>query len=335
MTEKAMPPMWNRGERHPHPVVGGEPEAVVRQGVREAAQRLVAQHRSLGRRGGPGGVDDDGRPELAQGRLRFSIAVTEPSGGTDLLGGMRTKARKVDGGWRITGQKMWSTAAHVADYLLLLAISDEEAPKRTQGKTLFLVPADSPGVETRQIPKLGMRAVGSCGVFLDDVFVPDDLVLGEVGRGWYTLLGTLNNERILLAALCTGIIDGVLEESLAHMDTRTAFGRKIGQFQSLQHYIADMVMWQKQAELMVFNAAWLQSQGKPCGLEANMAKVVASEYANRAADLGIQILGGMGYAAETDAQRYWRDSRLLRIGPISSEMARNSIAESVGLPRSF
>lgn len=274
-------------------------------------------------------------PELAQGRLRFSIAVTEPSGGTDLLGGMRTKARKVDGGWRITGQKMWSTAAHVADYLLLLAISDEEAPKRTQGKTLFLVPADSPGVETRQIPKLGMRAVGSCEVFLDDVFVPDDLVLGEVGRGWYTLLGTLNNERILLAALCTGIIDGVLEESLAHMDTRTAFGRKIGQFQSLQHYIADMVMWQKQAELMVFNAAWLQSQGKPCGLEANMAKVVASEYANRAADLGIQILGGMGYAAETDAQRYWRDSRLLRIGPISSEMARNSIAESVGLPRSF
>lgn len=274
-------------------------------------------------------------PELAQGRLRFSIAVTEPSGGTDLLGGMRTKARKVDGGWRITGQKMWSTAAHVADYLLLLAISDEEAPKRTQGKTLFLVPADSPGVETRQIPKLGMRAVGSCGVFLDDVFVPDDLVLGEVGRGWYTLLGTLNNERILLAALCTGIIDGVLEESLTHMNTRTAFGRKIGQFQSLQHYIADMVMWQKQAELMVFNAAWLQSQDKPCGLEANMAKVVASEYANRAADLGIQILGGMGYAAETDAQRYWRDSRLLRIGPISSEMARNSIAESVGLPRSF
>lgn len=274
-------------------------------------------------------------PDLAQGKLRFSIAVTEPSGGTDLLGGMKTKATKVDGGWRITGQKIWSTAAHVADYLLLLARSDDNPIKRTEGKTLFLVPAKSAGLETRQIPKMGMRAVGSCEVFLDDVFVPDDLVLGEPGKAWYTMLGTLNNERIILAAMCTGIIDGVLEDAVAYMNTRSAFGKKIGEFQSLQHYVADIAMWQKQAELMVYNAASLQSAGKACGVESNMAKVVASEYANRAADYGIQILGGMGYAAETDAQRYWRDSRLFRIGPITSEMARNTIAESLGLPRSF
>src|SRR5690606_17339805 len=216
------------------------------------------------------------------------------SGGTDLLGGMRTKARKVDGGWRITGQKMWSTAAHVADYLLLLAISDEEAPKRTQGKTLFLVPADSPGVETRQIPKLGMRAVGSCEVFLDDVFVPDDLVLGEVGRGWYQLLGTLNNERIMVAALALGVLDGVIEEAMRYVKEREAFGKPIGQFQILQHYIADMLIWQEQAELLTFKAAWLQSRGEECGKEANMAKIVASDAAVAAADRGIQILGGMG-----------------------------------------
>ncbi|PXY17430.1 acyl-CoA dehydrogenase family protein [Prauserella muralis] len=274
-------------------------------------------------------------PELAKGNLRFSIAVTEPSGGTDLLGAMKTTATRVDGGWRINGQKIWSTASHVADYLLLLARSDPKPEKKTQGKTLFLVPRTTDGVETRQIPKLGMRAVGSCEVYLEDVFVPDDLVLGEPGAAWYMMLGTLNNERIILSALCTGIIDGVLEDAVEYMNTRSAFGKKIGEFQALQHYVADMVMWQKQAELMTYHAAWLQSTGAPCGTESNMAKVITSEYANRAADLGIQILGGMGYAAETNAQRYWRDSRLFRIGPITSEMARNAIAESMGLPRSF
>ena len=274
-------------------------------------------------------------PELAEGKLKFSIAFTEPSGGTDLLGAMKTVAKRDSGGWRITGQKIWSTAAHVADYLLLLARSDTTVTKKTKGVTLFLVPGQAEGVTTRQIPKLGMRGVGSCEVFLDDVFVPDDLVLGEPGEAWHMLLGTLNNERIMLAALCCGIIDGVLEDGLAYLKEREAFGRKIGQFQSMQHNIADIAMMQKQAELMTFYAASLQAAGKPCGVEANMAKILTSEYANKSADIGIQFLGGMGYAAETDAQRYWRDSRLFRIGPITNEMARNSIAEAMGLPRSF
>lgn len=274
-------------------------------------------------------------PDLAAGKVKFSIAFTEPSGGTDLLGAMKTTATKVDGGWRISGQKIWSTAAHVADYLLLLARSEKNVAKKTQGTTLFLVPGKAEGLTTRQIPKLGMRGVGSCEVFLDDVFVPDDLVLGEPGNAWYMLLGTLNNERIMLAALCCGIIDGVLEDALEYVQQREAFGRKIGSFQAMQHYIADIAMMQKQAELITFYAAHLQATGVPCGVEANMAKVITSEYANKAADLGIQFLGGMGYAAETDAQRYWRDSRLFRIGPITNEMARNSIAEALGLPRSF
>src|SRR5690606_7084816 len=156
-------------------------------------------------------------PDLAAGKLRFVIAVTEPGGGTDVLGAMRTTARPVPGGWRITGQKIWCTAAHDADYLLLLARSDRDVPKRTQGLTLFLVPRPSEGLELRRIPKLGMRAISSCEVFLDDVFVPDDLVLGEPGNAWYQLLGTLNNERIVLAALATGILDGVLEEALRYV----------------------------------------------------------------------------------------------------------------------
>ncbi|OZD87638.1 acyl-CoA dehydrogenase [Rhodococcus sp. 05-2256-B2] len=274
-------------------------------------------------------------PKLADGEIRMSIALTEPSGGTDVLGSMKTVAKKVEGGWRITGQKIWSTAAHVADYLMLVAKSDPNADKASRGMTIFLVPGNAEGITTRQIPKVGMKSVGSCEVWLDDVFVEDRLVVGEVNKGWYQMLETLNNERIMVGALCTGVLDGVFEDALAYLKEREAFGKPIGQFQSLQHFVADMAMWQKQAELMTNYAAWRQEQGLPCGTESTMAKVVASELAGKAADLGMQILGGMGYALETDMQRYWRDVRLYRIGPITSEMARNQIAESYGLPRSF
>jgi acyl-CoA dehydrogenase len=274
-------------------------------------------------------------PDLAEGRSRIAISVTEPSGGTDLLGAMRTIARRTEGGWTISGQKVWSSGAREATHLLLLARTDPEAAKPAHGVTTFLVPNPSEGLTIRHIPKLGMRAFGSCEVFLDEVAVPDDHVIGDVGRGWYQMLTTINNERILVAALCCGIIDGVLEDALEHLVNREAFGGPIGRFQSLQHYVADMAMWQRQAELLTYYAAWRQQRGEPCGTESNMAKVVASEYAGQAADLGIQILGGLGYAAETDMQRYWRDARLYRIGPITNEMARNVIAESFGLPRSF
>jgi acyl-CoA dehydrogenase len=274
-------------------------------------------------------------PQIAAGNARFSIGFTEPGGGTDVLGALRTNAVRADGGWRINGQKTWCSSAHVADYILLLARTDKNVAKRHEGVSLFILPAKSPGVTVREIPKLGMRALGSCDVFLDDVFVPDELVLGEPDRAWRMLLPTLNNERIMLSALCVGILDGVLEDALEYMQTREAFGRKIGQFQALQHHVANIAMWRAQAELAVSKAAWLQSRGLPCGTESTMAKVIASEHAVNAADLGIQILGGMGYSAETDMQRYWRDARLFRIGPITNEMARNTIAESLGLPRSF
>ena len=274
-------------------------------------------------------------PDLANGRARMAISVTEPAGGTDLLGAMTTVAEPVDGGWRLRGQKIWSSGAHAATHLLLLARTDKQAARPAQGVTAFLVPNPSEGLTIRQIPKLGMRGFGSCEVFLDDVVVPDRLVVGEVGRGWYQMLTTLNNERILVAATCTGIIDGVLEDAVEYLKQREAFGKTIGHFQSLQHYVADIAIWQRESELLTYLAAWRQQRNEPCGVESNMAKIVASEYASQAADLGIQILGGMGYAAETDMQRYWRDARLYRIGPITNEMARNLVAESFGLPRSF
>jgi acyl-CoA dehydrogenase len=274
-------------------------------------------------------------PAIAKGEARLSIGFTEPGGGTDLLGGMRTHATRTEDGWLISGNKTWCSSAHVADYILLLARTDRNVEKRHQGLTLFLVPGKAEGLQVSEIPKLGMRSLGSCDVGLDEVFVPDDLVLGEPGRAWYMLLPTLNNERIMLASFCVGILDGILEDVLAFVKEREAFGRKIGGFQILQHYIADIAMWRHQAELLVYEAATLLSEGKDCFMETSAAKVQASEYAVKAADLAIQILGGMGYSAETDAQRYWRDARLFRIGPVTNEMARNSIAELLGLPRSF
>jgi alkylation response protein AidB-like acyl-CoA dehydrogenase len=274
-------------------------------------------------------------PEIAAGNCRVSISFTEPGGGTDVLGAMRTEAVRTEGGWILNGEKIWSSASHVADYLLVLARTDKNVEKRHQGLTLFFVPAKSEGITNTLLPKLGMRAIGSSTVHYKDVFVPDDLVLGEPGRAWYMLLPTLNNERIMVGAQCLGAIDGVLEDALDYMKQRKAFGKPISQFQILQHYVADIAMWRQQVELLLYHTAWLQANGKECGTQANMLKMVASEYAVKAADLGIQILGGMGYSAETDMQRYWRDHRILRITPISNEMVRNSIAESLGLPRSF
>lgn len=274
-------------------------------------------------------------PEMAAGRLRTAISFTEPGGGTDVLGAMRTTAQRASGGWILNGEKIWSTTSDTADYLLLLARSNKNVKRRSEGLSLFFVPRTSAGITTNPLPKLGMRALSSCSVVLQDVFVPDDLLIGEEGNAWLETTRTLNNERIMMSAMCLGMLDGILEDAVAYMQVRKAFGRPIGQFQSLQHYVSEIAMWRKQTELMLYNVAWLQSLDRPCAIEAAMTKTVASEYACQAADLGIQILGGMGYSAETDMQRYWRDARLLRLGPVSNEMARNMIAEGLGLPRSF
>jgi acyl-CoA dehydrogenase len=279
-------------------------------------------------------IRDEFVPAMVAGEKKVAIAITEPGAGTDLLGGMITRAEKVDGGYAVTGAKIWSTMAHVCDYLLLLA-KTSDGGKSSFGKTLFLVPTDQPGVVATPIPKLGMRCVGSCEVQLDEAFVPESHVIGEVDRGWYHILSTLNNERILVAALATGVLRGVLEDSVAYAKERRAFNHAIGDFQVIQHWIADMKMKLMQAELMTYKAAWLFDQGMDAAIESSAAKAVAAEYATWAADRGLQILGGMGYSAEFDMQRYWRDVRLYQIGPVTNEMVRNMVAESVGLERSF
>ena len=276
-------------------------------------------------------------PEIAAGRLMFAITLTEPGGGTDVLNAMRTQARRVDGGWVVNGTKIWSTLAHAADRLFLVARTSPvgDDGKGHRGVTVFLCDAKANGVTATPIPKLGMRSLGSCEVQFDDVFIPDEDVLGEVDGGWRVIAETLNSERIMNGANCTGALSGVLEDMVAYAKERTAFGKPIGQFQAVQHMIADTYTGLETARLLTYRAAWLQASGLPCGLESTMAKLVASEACFAGADRGMQVLGGYGYAMEYDMQRYWRDMRLYRVAPINNEMARNMLAESFGLPRSF
>jgi alkylation response protein AidB-like acyl-CoA dehydrogenase len=285
------------------------------------------------------GTDEQRRrflPEIAAGNMMCAISLTEPDGGTDVLNAMRTRARRVDGGFVVNGTKIWSTLGQAAKRLFLVARTSEIGDGRAHhGVTVFLCDAKTEGITATPIPKLGMRSLGSCEIQFDDVFIPDDDVLGEVDHGWRVLADTLNSERIMNGANCAGALAGVLEDMLAYSRERTAFGKPIGQFQAVQHMIADTMIGLETARLLTYRAAWLQANGKPCAVESTMAKVAASEACFSGADRGMQVLGGYGYSMEYDMQRYWRDMRLYRVAPINNEMGRNFLAESLGLPRSF
>jgi alkylation response protein AidB-like acyl-CoA dehydrogenase len=274
-------------------------------------------------------------PDIAAGKMMFSIALTEPGGGTDVLNAMQTRGEKVDGGWVVNGTKIWSTLAHAADRLFLVARTKSDVARAHEGITVFLCDAKADGITATPIPKLGMRSLGSCEVLLKDVFIPDEDVLGEVDRGWRILADTLNSERIMNGANCTGALEGVLEDMVAYAKQREVFGKPLGQLQAVQHMIADTYIGLETSRLLTYRAAWLQHLGRPCGVESTLAKLVASEVCFAGADRGMQVLGGYGYAMEYDMQRYWRDMRLYRVAPINNEMGRNFLAESLGLPRSF
>ena len=276
-------------------------------------------------------------PQVADGSLHVSFGVTEPDAGTDTTN-ISTRATKVAGGYLIRGRKVWNTKAHIAEKCMLLARTTPlaDAAKRTDGMTLFLADLQVPEVTITPIPKVGRNAVASCEVVFDDLFVGADDVIGAVGRGFHQLLDGLNPERILLAAEALGIGRAALRKAVAYGNERVVFGRPIGQNQGIAFPLADAHMRLRAAELMIRRASELYDAGQPCGEEANSAKYLAAEAAYDAADRALQTHGGMGYATEYDVERYWRESRLVRIAPISQEMILNYVAEHVlGLPRSY
>jgi acyl-CoA dehydrogenase len=273
-------------------------------------------------------------PRLCRGEIKFALGLTEPSGGTDVLA-MKAFAEEDGDSFVINGQKIFTSLGHESEYIITVVRTDKNPPKKSMGFSVFVVDSKAPGVEIHRIKTLGIHATGTNSVFYNDVRVPRECLLGEKDKGWYGLLGTLNNERILTAALDVGITQAVLEDAIAYANERHAFGRPIAQYQLIQDYIARIATGLETSRLLTYKAAWMQSLGKSCGREATMAKYHASEVAFEAADMGISILGGYGYTMEYDMQRYWRDSRLNRIGPVSNEMAKLYIAQTLGCPKSY
>jgi alkylation response protein AidB-like acyl-CoA dehydrogenase len=275
-------------------------------------------------------------PKIAKGEIKFAMAVTEPGGGTDILGALKTVAKPDGGNFIVNGQKIFITNAHKADYLLTLVKTDETTRKKTKSLSLFLIPVkDNPGIEIVPIKKFTIKGASACEIYFDNARVPAANMLGELHNGWYELLKTLNHERIMVAALTNGLGQAALEDMVAYAKSREAFGRPIGQYQAIQHKVADTVMELEFAKLITYKATWLLEQGKPCHLEAAMAKLVSSEMAFKAGTRGLDILAGYGVTLDYDMQRYFRDSRQCTFSPISNEMVRNFIAEQYGLPRSY
>jgi acyl-CoA dehydrogenase len=276
-------------------------------------------------------------PATASGELHVSFGVTEDDAGTD-TSRIRTVARRDGSRFIVNGKKIWNSKAQQAQKILLLARTTprEECRKPLEGMTLFLADLDPAHCEIREIPKLGRNAVNSNEVFVHDLPVSQDDVVGEVGQGFRCLLDGLTPERIVVAAEAIGIGRRAVEVAAHYARERTVFDRPIGQNQAIAHPLADSVSELEAGELLWQKAGWTYDHAGDAAALANMAKLRCSEAAFRATDRALQTFGGMGYAREFHVERYWREARLGRIAPISNEMVRNYLAQHVlGLPRSY
>ena len=261
---------------------------------------------------------------LASGKLLGCFALSEPEAGSDAAA-QRTTATRDGDDFVISGVKNWITNGPVADVCVLFTMNDRAAGHK--GITAFILPMDTKGVRTGPPDdKLGIRGSKSCQIFLDDVRLPASHVLGEVGGGFKVAMSTLDGGRIGIAAQALGIARAALEDSLAYAQTRKTFGKPIGQHQAIQWKLADMATEIDAARLLTLRAAYLKDAKQSYGKEAAMAKLMASDVANKAAREGIQIFGGNGYVTEYPVERHFRDAKITEIYEGTSEIQRLVIA---------
>ena len=276
-------------------------------------------------------------PPLVRGTDQVCFGVTEPDAGLDTTN-IKTFATKVDGGYRVTGRKMWTSTAQVANKILILVrtAAKSASAKATDGMTLLYTDLDRTKVEVRRIPKHGRAAVDSNAVFIDDLFVPEEDRIGEEGRGFYYLLDSLNPERILIAVEAIGIGQDALHRAAQYARERVVFGRPIGANQSVQHPLADCWLNLEAALLMASRAAELYDAGQPCASEANGAKLLGGRAGYQACLQAVLTHGGMGYAKEYHVERLLREVLINRIAPVSEQLILCFIAEkALGQPRSY
>lgn len=266
-------------------------------------------------------------PKLARGEIRFALSLSEPGSGSDAAS-LVTRAELDGEEWVINGQKMFCSAAQVADYILLMTRTDPEAPKH-KGITMLLVPTGTKGMEIRRLKKLGLKPMDLNEIFLTDCRIPKENVIGEVNGGWMNALKTLDYERCCLTGVNVGAAQSVLEKILQYTDERKQFGQKINSFQLTKAKLADMDMEIEAARLLLYRSASLVDRGIPNNKESAMANLFSSEMYVRAALNGMRMMGGWGYLMEFDMQRHFRDSKLAEIGGGTSEILRIIIAKEL------
>jgi acyl-CoA dehydrogenase len=277
-------------------------------------------------------------PGIASGEVRLqAFAITEPTVGSDTTR-IQTRAERVDGGYVIRGQKIWTSRALHSDLMLLLARTTplEEVEKRTEGLSVFVVDMRAAGTKIDIRPIKTMMNHATTEVFLDGVEVPVEALVGEEGQGFRYILDAMNAERILIAAECIGDGRWFVDKAARYASERVVFGRPIGANQGVQFPIARAHAAIEAADLVRYKAAWLFEAGEPCGPEANIAKLLASEASWQAANACLDTHGGYGFAAEYDVERKFRETRLYSIAPISNNLVLAYVGQHVlGMPRSY
>ncbi|MCS6784280.1 MAG: acyl-CoA dehydrogenase family protein [Candidatus Caldarchaeum sp.] len=276
-------------------------------------------------------------PKLVEGKLICSFAHTEPNAGVNTFD-IQTYAQKEGDGYRINGQKIWITLAHMADIIVVVARTTprEKIRKKSEGLTLLLVDAKQNGVKTSKIYGMALRPLSSNLVYFEDVWVPESHVLGVVDRGWEALSALLNAERVCTASISIGCGEFLLEKAVDYASNRRVFGRPIGSNQAIQFPLAEVKAELETAKLMTQKAAWLFDKGKDCAFEANVAALTAARAAFKAADRAVQTFGGNGFAEDNDIERFFRDTRLFKTAPVPEEMVLNYIGTRIlNMPRSF
>ena len=276
-------------------------------------------------------------PPIIAGTDRACFGVTEPDAGLDTTH-ISTRAVRRGDRYIVNGRKVWTSTAQVANKILLLTRTQsfEDSARPSHGMTLFYTDLDRARIEVRQIDKMGRNAVDSNALFIDNLEIPEEHRIGEEGRGFQYLLHGLNSERIIVAAGILGAARYVLDKAVAYAKERVVFGRPIGQNQAIQHPLAEIWIGQEAAGLMLHKAAALYDQGEECGPQVNAAKYLCAELFFKAATRAVRTHGGFGYAREFHVERYFRESILPLVAPVSQELVLCYVAErALGLPKSY
>ncbi|HEY5904023.1 MAG TPA: acyl-CoA dehydrogenase family protein [Anaerolineales bacterium] len=268
-------------------------------------------------------------PLVSSGKNKLAaLGLTEPGAGSDLQGGIKTRAVRSGDQWIINGAKMWTTNASIAEYIITLVRTDSSGGTRALSQ--ILVPTNTPGLKIGPPEKkMGLHGSPTHAVTYEDVCVPVENIIGPEGHGLHQTLATLDGGRISIGALSVGLAQAALEHALAYAADRHAFGRPIAEFQAIQWMLADAATEIEAARGLIYRAAWLKQQGRDYARAAAMGKLFATEMAERVCRNAIQIHGGYGYSSEYPVERIYRDARLMTIGEGTSEIQRLVIARSL------